>query len=1690
MAKRLVSLSGKVIRRSNSELDSDRYEYLSLEQAEPNPGNPDSDRAFFFSTLDGTRGFTTRLSVSGISFRDNTLLSVDTSAQGANGIFIPAFFQDPGNTLLTNDDSVGYLQLGDLSLVNEEDLGLQRVTETGNVTNQGIVITNSERTNQSYHLEIVTSGYSASTGEGGNGNLGLLNTGDTLLQGTLNLEGPIRSTDTDLKLNLTGLDRVEILTYNPTSDSVGYKASEFAFVAPRFDQVTDRSITADPLVDPSTVASGAITDQGINVKFIKLSQQPSPTTGDPRKSLFWISGNDSVRYRELRDFALYDSTNNEIIVRNNLSSDKLFVTNPTVGTLPASGTIPLVFWRDPGGVGGDEYSVVDIDVENLDANFETLKSVTARKAIGLDSGETDELATFSGGIRLRGTAEYEALYPNNTSREVLVLHRPEPGYLQDSAYVEQRTADPIAFNGSLVNIAYVLNNDNNALSNELYLRGLIADSVDIAQTLEVSGNADFDGHTTLDSVTIDAGAPYGVGFKINNILPQNETLILAVASDGTVSTRDLDQTVSEATNNLSLNDVVSANTSSGRTTELEIGAQAIYIRDKNSTYVDNDNLYNFNIVIDSDRNFYVQDKIFFNDLNNSEDQRFLPESLKGDRNYIRFSDPLFAGYPGVFDFISDDSDKSEAVGNALLRAGGLILTDSATIGTNLTITGNLTVNGTTTYINTQDLYVTDKKVVIADNATGAVQAADAGIYVGDDVSPIASLYFDGGTSWKTGNEDFTVSQDLYVEGYSYLDSVIIDGGINIARSKLVGQESNVVLTIDNSNEVSVRTVQPSAFLGETLTTVTDPLRPTGYDSTGTPLYFRGGIRSFVDQTNVTGEIRLLVVDPSTDSVEYYVTSTDTLDGEDDTLQSVTTRGPTTDQRITASGYIGDSATLGTAKISDLTKTRVVFVSDNGRLVDDTTFTYDSASNILAVDNIDIATEATLASAIVEDLTDDRVVISGTGGALEDDANLTFDGTSLNVGVNLDVDGVTTLDSTTIEAGSPHGVGLKITNLASGNGAFVVVDGTGQVSQKSEGDAFANQDLQEVTNKNQITYAGSPNVSNTTNKVRIGGDFFLGTLNDLLSVNSRKSLHIASADSVGYRDQGALAYLDSDNETFRTLTSKPQGFIGNNQLYNNTAVNRIELISGLNLKNVPENPDGNLVALFLHQDSVVKASVDQTVFRKPTLEEVTTAGDSTKILTKFGGNLLLHEYGTGAPTGSNYNNPGGGNYYQMLIINDDTNLVARANIGSVMQVTSTETLETVTTRGAGFNLAAGKTYRDSAYVNVDFGGFIYYSGASANQSSSTDILVLDDDNRISQRSLDTIIDAIDLDDVTTADPRTDNPVKVGSVHIFTQGGSIANDGDFDEVIDQNRNAFFADLDAAGVTTLDSTTIDAGIVGDGFSIQNLGTSTTNTDVLTINGDIVKKTAFSNLYQVPNLQSVTEQGHVTTLEIQALGVRADSATIAGNVEVGNNLTVLGSNTYLGLFNYINHQAQTGSSYINVRTAQSPVLSHFIGFDSANNGGGDDYTKMRFGVKSINDGSITNQLVLDGKDGPKVTTDYTSTDFTIDNATNSFATASKILFTSGNTSGADAEYPYGEITTVFTGRTAGNETARMELRVSGTSDFATPDVRIRIDSDGEVLITDTEKLKLDTGVKLQDANNRTLVIYDSAGAVLWGNV
>jgi hypothetical protein len=72
---------------------------------------------------------------------------------------------------------------------------------------------------------------------------------------------------------------------------------------------------------------------------------------------------------------------------------------------------------------------------------------------------------------------------------------------------------------------------------------------------------------------------------------------------------------------------------------------------------------------------------------------------------------------------------------------------SGSFSGDLTVTGDLFVNGAMTYVNTSDLKVADKKVVIADGASGALLDG-AGIYLGSDASVDESIRWDhADTKW-------------------------------------------------------------------------------------------------------------------------------------------------------------------------------------------------------------------------------------------------------------------------------------------------------------------------------------------------------------------------------------------------------------------------------------------------------------------------------------------------------------------------------------------------------------------------------------------------------------------------------------------------------------------------------------------------------------------------------------------------------------------------------------------------------------------------------------------------------------------------------------------------------------------------------------------------------------------------------
>ena len=190
--------------------------------------------------------------------------------------------------------------------------------------------------------------------------------------------------------------------------------------------------------------------------------------------------------------------------------------------------------------------------------------------------------------------------------------------------------------------------------------------------------------------------------------------------------------------------------------------------------------------------------------------------------------------------------------------------------------------------------------------------------------------------------------------------------------------------------------------------------------------------------------------------------------------------------------------------------------------------------------------------IVEDLTDNRVIIAGSGGELEDDANLTFNGSTLSVGVNLDVDGRTELDTTNIsETLSVTGISTFTGNIdANGD---LDVDGRTELDITNISETLnvtgiatfaADVDLNAGLDVDGRTELDVTNISETLNVVGIStfqSNVHLGD-NDKINLGDDDDLQIYHTGTTGniHNDTGTLI-LQSSNVRIQDAGSSQTAF---------------------------------------------------------------------------------------------------------------------------------------------------------------------------------------------------------------------------------------------------------------------------------------------------------------------------------------------------------------------------------------------------------------------------------------------------------------------------------------------------------------------------------------------------------------------
>ena len=328
--------------------------------------------------------------------------------------------------------------------------------------------------------------------------------------------------------------------------------------------------------------------------------------------------------------------------------------------------------------------------------------------------------------------------------------------------------------------------------------------------------------------------------------------------------------------------------------------------------------------------------------------------------------------------------------NEIDTASGSLTIDSA--GGTVTVDDNLTVSGNTVLNGNIDL----------GNATGDTISATGRF----DTDIVPST--DGARDLGSSTLEF---KDLYIDGTANIDAAVLDTAIvsDLTNNRVViagasGEiEDDANLTFDGATLAVGVALDVDGHADLDNVSISGVTTITGASTFTGAIDANGGATIDNIQIGITGNNEI-----DTASGNLTIDSAGGTVAIDDT---VTVSG---DLTVTGASVFNGTIDLGNATSDTITAT-ARFDSD---IVPSTDGARDLGSSTLEFKDLYIDGTANIDAAIldtaqVSDLTDNRVVIAGASGELEDDANLTFNGTTLAVGVALDVDGHLDADNVSI-----------------------------------------------------------------------------------------------------------------------------------------------------------------------------------------------------------------------------------------------------------------------------------------------------------------------------------------------------------------------------------------------------------------------------------------------------------------------------------------------------------------------------------------------------------------------------------------------------------------------------------------------------------------------------------------------------
>jgi hypothetical protein len=255
---------------------------------------------------------------------------------------------------------------------------------------------------------------------------------------------------------------------------------------------------------------------------------------------------------------------------------------------------------------------------------------------------------------------------------------------------------------------------------------------------------------------------------------------------------------------------------------------------------------------------------------------------------LAFTDPTedrtitFPNASGTVAFTSDLS--------AYAPLSGATFT-GAVSGTDLTLSGNLTVNGTTTNINSTDLVVEDKNIVIGDTATPSDATADGGGITLKGTTDKTFNWVDATDAWTSSEHvNLASGKSLYLNGTLLKDATETLSNKTLTSPK-INEDVSVTSTATELNILDGATLstvelnyvdgvtsaiqtqlddKSTASKTETLTnkTLTSPKinEDVAITATSTEINYTDGVTSAI-QTQLDNRVN--IADPA---VDYYITN--------------------------------------------------------------------------------------------------------------------------------------------------------------------------------------------------------------------------------------------------------------------------------------------------------------------------------------------------------------------------------------------------------------------------------------------------------------------------------------------------------------------------------------------------------------------------------------------------------------------------------------------------------------------------------------------------------------------------------------------------------------------------------------------------------------------------------------------------